>query len=111
MAASAEPAQSPPEPRTTNDAVTNNNKDSEDVQQPINTESETHGETDIGKTHNNVLEYARLASSKEQTMTLWQGLKLYPKAIAFSVIISSCIVMEGYDISLVTNFCKCLHDQ
>jgi len=39
-------------------------------------------------------------------MTLMQGLKLYPKAIAFSIIISTCIVMEGYDISLVTNFCK-----
>ena len=38
-------------------------------------------------------------------MTLMEGLRLYPKAIAFSVIISTCIVMEGYDISLVTNFC------
>ncbi|OPB43514.1 MFS permease (maltose permease) [Trichoderma guizhouense] len=37
-------------------------------------------------------------------MTLLQGIKLYPKAIAWSMIISTCIVMEGYDISLVNNF-------
>lgn len=63
-------------------------------------------EPEINKTHYSVLENAKMASTKEQSMTLWQGLKLYPKAIAYSVIISSCIVMEGYDISLVTNFCK-----
>ncbi|KAJ4864473.1 sugar transporter domain-containing protein [Trichoderma breve] len=33
-----------------------------------------------------------------------RGIKLYPKAIAWSMIISTCIVMEGYDISLVNNF-------
>lgn len=40
-------------------------------------------------------------------MSLMQGLRLYPKAVFWSVLISSCIVMEGYDISLVTNFCMC----
>lgn len=37
-------------------------------------------------------------------MTLLQGLKLYPKAAAWSVLISTCIVMEGYDVCLVNNF-------
>lgn len=37
-------------------------------------------------------------------MTLLQGVKLYPKAVAWSVLISTCIAMEGYDISLVNNF-------
>lgn len=37
-------------------------------------------------------------------MTLMQGLKLYPKACFWSVVISTCIVMEGYDVSLVGNF-------
>lgn len=37
-------------------------------------------------------------------MTLLQGLGLYPKAVAWSLLISTCIVMEGYDISLVNNF-------
>lgn len=51
-----------------------------------------------------VLRDAKAAAEKERKMTLWQGVKLYPKAIAWSVLISTCIVMEGYDISLVNNF-------
>lgn len=37
-------------------------------------------------------------------MTLMQGIRLYPKAVLWSVLISTCIAMEGYDISLVNNF-------
>ncbi|KAI1633362.1 alpha glucoside transporter [Biscogniauxia mediterranea] len=51
-----------------------------------------------------IIRSARLATEKERKMTLLQGIKLYPKAIAWSVLISTCIVMEGYDISLVNNF-------
>ena len=47
---------------------------------------------------------AKAATEKEHKMTLRQGLKLYPKAIAWSVLISTCIAMEGYDVSLVNNF-------
>ncbi|EGC41599.1 trehalose transporter [Histoplasma capsulatum var. duboisii H88] len=47
---------------------------------------------------------AKLATDKEQRMTLLQGVKLYPKAAAWSVLISTCIVMEGYDVCLVNNF-------
>jgi SP family general alpha glucoside:H+ symporter-like MFS transporter len=58
----------------------------------------------VDKAHKSVVEHARAAQAKEQQMTLLQGIKLYPKAIMFSVIISTCIVMEGYDISLINNF-------
>ncbi|RCI14146.1 hypothetical protein L249_6059 [Ophiocordyceps polyrhachis-furcata BCC 54312] len=51
-----------------------------------------------------VVENARAAASKERSMTLLQGLRLYPKAVAWSLLISTCIAMEGYDISLVNNF-------
>ncbi|KAJ5542375.1 hypothetical protein N7535_004795 [Penicillium sp. DV-2018c] len=47
---------------------------------------------------------AKAATEKEQSMTLLQGIRLYPKAVMWSVLISTCIVMEGYDISLVNNF-------
>jgi SP family general alpha glucoside:H+ symporter-like MFS transporter len=47
---------------------------------------------------------AKSAADKEQKMTLWQGIKLYPKAVAWSVLISTCICMEGYDICLLSNF-------
>ncbi|KAL6854052.1 sugar transporter domain-containing protein [Trichoderma novae-zelandiae] len=59
---------------------------------------------DFSKGHRFFIESARAAAAKEQSMTLLQGIKLYPKAIAWSIIISTCIVMEGYDVSLVNNF-------
>lgn len=51
-----------------------------------------------------VIQSAKAATDKEQNMTLLQGIRLYPKAVAWSVLISTCIAMEGYDISLVNNF-------
>ncbi|OTB02768.1 hypothetical protein M426DRAFT_74399 [Hypoxylon sp. CI-4A] len=51
-----------------------------------------------------IVRNAKRAAEKEHNMTLMQGLRLYPKAIIWSIIISTCIVMEGYDISLVNNF-------
>ncbi|KAK5175118.1 uncharacterized protein LTR77_000255 [Saxophila tyrrhenica] len=47
---------------------------------------------------------AKAASDKEQKMSLLQGIRLYPKAIGWSVLISTCIAMEGYDVCLVNNF-------
>lgn len=47
---------------------------------------------------------AKLATEKEKSMTLLQGIKLYPKAVAWSVAISTCIVMEGYQTCLLSNF-------
>lgn len=51
-----------------------------------------------------VIENAKAATEKERSMTLLQGIRLYPKAVMWSVLISTCIAMEGYDISLVNNF-------
>lgn len=65
-----------------------------------------HDVSDPSKTHRTIIENARAAAAKEQGMTLWQGIKLYPKAVGWSVLISTCIAMEGYDISLVNNFCE-----
>ncbi|CAG8906483.1 unnamed protein product [Penicillium egyptiacum] len=47
---------------------------------------------------------AKSGAEAEHKMTLLQGIRTYPKAIAWSVLISTCIAMEGYDISLVNNF-------
>lgn len=46
---------------------------------------------------------AARATSAEQSMTLMQGLKTYPHAVAWSVLISAAIVMEGFDKVLITN--------
>jgi SP family general alpha glucoside:H+ symporter-like MFS transporter len=69
---------------------------------------EQYGEHDNGDEHkraaNRVVNDARLATEKEHKMTLLQGIKLYPKAIGWSVLISTCIVMEGYDVCLLNSF-------
>lgn len=49
---------------------------------------------------------AKAATEKEHKMTLLQGIRLYPKAVAWSLLISTCICMEGYDVSLLSNFCE-----
>jgi hypothetical protein len=54
-----------------------------------------------------IIQGAKTATEKEHKMTLLQGIRLYPKAIAWSALISTCIVMEGYDVCLINNFCRC----
>jgi SP family general alpha glucoside:H+ symporter-like MFS transporter len=51
-----------------------------------------------------VNENAHTATEFEHQMTFGEALKLYPKAIAFSVILSLAIIMEGYDTSLLGSF-------
>ncbi|KAF1942724.1 maltose permease MAL61 [Clathrospora elynae] len=43
------------------------------------------------------------ATKSEQNMTLGQGIRLYPKAIAWSVLLSGAIIMEGFDKVLIAN--------
>ena len=47
---------------------------------------------------------AKAATDKERSMTLLQGIKLYPKAVGWSMLLSTCIVMEGYDLVLLGRF-------
>jgi SP family general alpha glucoside:H+ symporter-like MFS transporter len=46
---------------------------------------------------------ANRATESEQKMTLMEGLRLYPKAVAWSVLLSGAIIMEGFDKVLITN--------
>ncbi|KAI1270397.1 sugar transporter [Xylariaceae sp. FL1019] len=66
------------------------------------------GEDDLGAGSkggmSEVIRNARRATEAEHKMTLMQGIRLYPKAIGWSILISTCIVMEGYDVSLINNF-------
>jgi SP family general alpha glucoside:H+ symporter-like MFS transporter len=54
---------------------------------------------------NRVIQGAKAATEKEQSMSLLEGIRLYPKSLAWSALISTCIVMEGYDVCLINNFC------
>jgi SP family general alpha glucoside:H+ symporter-like MFS transporter len=46
---------------------------------------------------------ARNAEAQEKTMTLMQAIKLYPTAIGWSMVLSTALVMEGYDLLLLSN--------
>lgn len=52
-----------------------------------------------------VIRNAKSATDKEHQMSLWQGLRLYPKAVGWSMVISLCIAMEGFDLCLLGTFC------
>lgn len=47
---------------------------------------------------------ARQAADQEHAMTLIQAIRRYPKAVLWSVLLSTSIIMEGYDIVLVSSF-------
>ncbi|KAH6968165.1 hypothetical protein HG530_007767 [Fusarium avenaceum] len=46
---------------------------------------------------------AKVAAEAEHHMTLWEAVKTYPKAIGWSVLLSSTLIMEGYDLALLGN--------
>lgn len=46
---------------------------------------------------------AKLAAEAEHRMSLWQAIKTYPKAIGWSVLLSTTLIMEGYDLALLGN--------
>ena len=47
---------------------------------------------------------AKAATEREHNMTVRQALRLYPKAVMFSLIFSTAIIMEGYDGALLGSF-------
>jgi SP family general alpha glucoside:H+ symporter-like MFS transporter len=47
---------------------------------------------------------ARAATQAEQKLSFLRGCRLYPKAIAWSFILSSTLIMEGFDTLLIFNF-------
>ncbi|PQE26744.1 MFS alpha-glucoside transporter protein [Rutstroemia sp. NJR-2017a BVV2] len=69
---------------------------------PLHFPEEDH--LNVTKSTEQMIKDARSATEKEHNMSLLQGLRLYPKAVAWSILISTCIAMEGYDVSLLNNF-------
>lgn len=47
---------------------------------------------------------ARAATKAEHTMGFIKGLRTYPKAILWSVMLSCTIIMEGFDLTLINSF-------
>lgn len=50
------------------------------------------------------LQDAKDAIAEEHAMSLWQGIKLYHRAIGWSFLLSTAVIMEGFDTSLIGNF-------
>jgi len=50
-----------------------------------------------------LLHEAKDATDVEKSMTLLQAFKTYPRAVIFSMILSTAIIMEGYDVVLLAN--------
>ncbi|TVY41052.1 Maltose permease [Lachnellula occidentalis] len=67
---------------------------------PLHFPSEDHIDSSMDEVRRN----AKTATDSEHSMSLLQGIKLYPKAVAWSMLISTCICMEGYDVCLLSNF-------
>jgi SP family general alpha glucoside:H+ symporter-like MFS transporter len=66
--------------------------------------AEKHLETDKPETthHDEMLaSEAKHASDAEHNMSLLTAIKTYPKAIGWSVLLSSTLIMEGYDLALL----------
>lgn len=50
-----------------------------------------------------LLEDAKAGAASEHAMSLRTAISLYPKAILWSVLLSSTLIMEGYDLALLGN--------
>lgn len=46
---------------------------------------------------------AAAATEAEHQMGIWRSLTLYPKAVGWSVLLSTAIIMEGFDVVLIAN--------
>lgn len=53
---------------------------------------------------NHITEDTNVAINNEHQMSVRQSIRLWWKAIVFSFVISLCVVMEGYDTSLMNKF-------
>ncbi|UNI19673.1 hypothetical protein JDV02_005845 [Purpureocillium takamizusanense] len=65
--------------------------------------AEAHFEHDVNVKPSVLAAEARHGAQAEHQMSLWQAIKTYPKAIGWSVLLSSTLIMEGYDLALLGN--------
>lgn len=75
-----------------------------DNEKPLHFPEEGH--LKVSTSMEQMIKDAKASTEKEHNMSLLQGIRLYPKAIGWSLLISTCIAMEGYDVCLLSNFCK-----
>lgn len=50
------------------------------------------------------IQLAKQAAEDEHTLGFWEAIQRYPTAAMWSVLVSTAIIMEGYDIVLLSSF-------
>jgi SP family general alpha glucoside:H+ symporter-like MFS transporter len=70
---------------------------------PSQDQEKAKADTNTAPLDGHVVVDAKHATDKEHEMSLLAALKLYPKAIGWSVLVSATIIMEGYDLALLGN--------
>lgn len=53
-----------------------------------------------------LLAKAEMAASESKAMTKRETIKVYKKAVLWSMVLSTALVMEGYDVAIVSEFCR-----
>jgi hypothetical protein len=51
-----------------------------------------------------VINEAQQATEHEHKMGIWEAIRTYPKAVGWSVLASTALVMEGYDLVVIGSF-------
>lgn len=66
----------------------------------------SHVQEEPGRAHEDqdLVREAAAATEAEHEMDLWAALRLYPKAVGWSVLLSTAVIMEGYDVVLLSQF-------
>ena len=60
--------------------------------------------SDTVSDYHQLVQDSKTAGDNERNMTVREGLKLYPKAIMWSIMLSMTLVMEGYDLNIINGF-------
>jgi SP family general alpha glucoside:H+ symporter-like MFS transporter len=75
--------------------------DGQPIKQVVGTDAEIQDKLAERIDHvEDVLEGAATAQKRELEMGFFEALKLYPRASFFSILFSTAIVMEGFDLTL-----------
>jgi SP family general alpha glucoside:H+ symporter-like MFS transporter len=53
------------------------------------------------------LQDAKDGTMADHNLSPWQAVKAYPMAIFWSLVVSCCVIMEGYDTILIGKFGRC----
>lgn len=76
----------------------------EDVNNPSTTTILHEKDTEQYVSSDEILKGAVRATDGEHTMTVMQGIRKYPKAVFWSILFSSALIMEGFDHAFITGF-------